>query len=241
MLLGEDDFECEFEGDETNLLSDADYYTPKQSFNDDPEDSTPFTTNVYNEIYPTRRLFSTIKIKNKSSSGSSGGTALHGSNPMPATRGLNYINKNFCNINVTAPSPAGPVKFDFNNNETLSDELSSQYYELLNKSEPQPQQQQQTKLFNVQTCSQVKFQQPNFLNSHSLQQQQQQLIKKKPLVKINSTVITNDLTRVNANDLIMESSNRSGSSQERNIIDNHHRMILVKLMHTTMDATYEYS
>ena len=232
MLIGEDDFECEFEGDETNLLSDTDYYTPKQSFNDDPEDSSTFTTNAYNEIYPTRRLFSTIKIKNKSSIGST--------NLMPITRGLNYINKNFCNINVTSASPASPAKFDFNNNETLSDDLSSQYYELLNKSEPQPQQQhQQAKLFNVQTCSQVKFQQPNFLNSSSLQQQQQPLIKKKPLVKINSTVITNDLTRVNSNDLILDPMNRPGSSQERNLIDNHQRMILVKLFNTTMDATYE--
>ena len=93
----------------------------------------------------------------------------------------------------------------------------------------------------------IKFQQPSFsLNSGVAQT----VNRKKPLVKILTTSMTNDLVRVNPNEVTLKSGmnntsitteNQFDAAQLRsqvNAVDNaSQRMTLVKLLHTTMDAT----
>ena len=100
------------------------------------------------------------------------------------------------------------------------------------------------------SSAQSKFQQPSFtLNSNpSIQKLQQQ---KRQLVKINSATLTNETLKLSPVALMamgqessadfdptIRSAHNTNSNQPNNLtLDNHHRMILVKLLHTTMDAT----
>lgn len=145
-------------------------------------------------------------------------------------------------------SPLSPNgRYDINNNETLSEELSSQYFELINRSLDSNQPVEKSRLSaNIENLTpskqqmNSKFQQPNFSLNTSLPIQK---VQKKPLIKINSQVITNDVVRVNTNEVILKNTQDTNQydmsirSGQNNSMDPHQRMTLVKLLHTTMDAT----
>ena len=116
-------------------------------------------------------------------------------------------------------------KYDLNNNEALlSEGLSSQYYDLINRSLDS----------NQSTKLNKKFQQPNFSLDHNLVQAK---IQKKPLVKIHSQIMTNDRVRVGPTEIVLKQNQAPIDNQVMNGLDSHQRMTLVKLLHTTMDAT----
>ena len=161
---------------------------------------------------------------------------------MPPNRArLNSIPiNNLTNLKQLISTPNN--KYDLNNNEAvLSEDRSSQYYDLINRSLIDSTDKMSNKM------NSIKFQQPSFsLNSGVAQT----VNRKKPLVKILTTSMTNDLVRVNPNEVTLKSDmnntpitteNQFDAAQLRsqvNAVDNaSQRMTLVKLLHTTMDAT----
>lgn len=234
ILSGDEDYNGYYDIDETNLsniLNDPDSNVMK-----DLDDQNSCFTAAYNEVYPSRRLFSTVKIKNKSLSDMSNRQNQRQNRTNTIGEYINHNSNNQKYLN----SPS--ANYDLNNNDTINNnniknepimgELGNQYFELINKSLSN-QQDNQTRFNN----SQLKFQQPNFsLNSNFGQN-----VKKKPLVKINSTTMTNDLIRVNPNDILLKNPQSNEHYHDpmsaQHCLDSNQRMTLVKLLHTTMDAT----
>ena len=175
-----------------------------------------------------RKPFTTIKAR---------------SNSINDAQHLFFLNKN----TSFSASKKKPTQYDYNNNN--EPDSTSRYFDLINNN-------------NMKN----KFQQPKIpLNSPSaasiqkFQQQQQQL--KKSMAKQNPTNVVNETVRINPSDMIVKPLNQTSHSNECNSfidfdssvisgqmyhgsnptnglnLDSHHRMILVKLLNTTMDAT----
>lgn len=223
MLSGDDDYDGYYDIDEPNLSR-----IPKDSTNE------PHSPPFYNESYPSQRLFSTVKIKNKSFSDMPPNRARLNTVPQ-----LQTTNKQL----ISTPNN----KYDLNNN---AEERSSQYYDIINRSLADPT----DKMSN--NMNGVKFQQPYF----SLNSGMGGMIvnRKKPLVRVNTPNMTNDLIRINSNEIVLNNHINKNSNlntpittenqfdsalqlreNNTNALDSaSQRMTLVKLLHTTMDATY---
>jgi len=178
------------------------------------------------EVIPTaRRTFTTIKARSNSINNES----------QPTYSGhLNYY-KNASFSSSSSSSKNKSTHFDYNNNEA---DLTARYFDLINNN-------------NLKN----KFQQPkipmNSSSAVSIQKHQQQY--KKLMSKKNPTNVTNETVRINPNDLIVKNINNNNNNDKDVIdfdtsvlsgqmfansnMDSHHRMILVKLLNTTMDAT----
>jgi hypothetical protein len=178
------------------------------------------------EVIPTaRRTFTTIKARSNSINNES----------QPTYSGnLNYY-KNASFSSSSSSSKNKSTHFDYNNNEA---DLTARYFDLINNN-------------NLKN----KFQQPkipmNSSSAVSIQKHQQQY--KKLMSKKNPTNVTNETVRINPNDLIVKNINNNNNNDKDMIdfdtsvlsgqmfansnMDSHHRMILVKLLNTTMDAT----
>ena len=189
-------------------------------------------TNSSSSPYPIeqqhRKPFTTIKAR---------------SNSINDAQNLFYLNKN----TSFSASKKTPTQYDYNNNNEPNS--TSRYFDLINNN-------------NMKN----KFQQPKIpLNSSSaasiqkFQQQQQQL--KKSMSKQNPTNMVNETIRINPSDMIVKPMIQNNHNNESNDfidfdssvisgqtyhctnqtnglnLDSHHRMILVKLLNTTMDAT----
>lgn len=226
-MSGDDDYDGYYDIDEPNLS-----HIPSDAINE--PNSPPF----YNESYPSQRLFSTVKIKNKSLSDM----------PLNRTR-LNTVPQ-LQNNKQLISTPNN--KYDLNNNATeavMSEDRSSQYYDMINRSLADPS----DKVINKMNG--IKFQQPYFsLNSGM---GGMMVNRNKPTVRVNTSNMTNDLIRVNSNDIVLNNNIKNGNlitpittenqfdsalqmrANNNNAVDSaSQRMTLVKLLHTTMDATY---
>jgi hypothetical protein len=179
------------------------------------------------EVIPTaRRTFTTIKARSNSINNES----------QPTYSGhLNYYKNASFSSSSSSSSKNKSTHFDYNNNEA---DLTARYFDLINNN-------------NLKN----KFQQPkipmNSSSAVSIQKHQQQY--KKLMSKKNPTNVTNETVRINPNDLIVKNINNNNNNDKDVIdfdtsvlsgqmfansnMDSHHRMILVKLLNTTMDAT----
>lgn len=227
MLSGDDDYDGYYDIDEPNLS-----HIPNDATNE------PHSPPFYNESYPSQRLYSAVKIKNKSFSDMPPNRARLNTVPQ-----LQTTNKQL----ISTPNN----KYDLNNNATeavLSEERSSQYYDIINRSLADPTDKMSNKMNG-------KFQQPYF----SLNSGMGGMIvnRKKPLVRVNTPNMTNDLIRANSNEIVLNNINKNSNlntpittenqfdsalqlrANNTNAVDSaSQRMTLVKLLHTTMDATY---
>lgn len=231
LLSGEDD---DYENDEANLIIIPSENSTNNSnvLIDQSDDQVTTFSNVFNESYPTRRLFSTVKIKNNSQ------RIRNYTVPQDVTNNMN---------------PLSQSTFITDNKDNKTNDLSKEYYDLLHKNNDQKtldiKNHENNNISSLRSNlnGQVKFQQPNFsLNQHQKSlESQTKVLHKKPLVKIHSTNMTNELIRVNTKELVLKSPNlglndpavANKNAIQQNSLDINQRMTLVKLLHTTMDAT----
>lgn len=193
-------------------------YFRKHSFGDFEDNST--FSNVYSDIVPQpRRAFTNIKTRSNSINDAQ---QAH----------LNY----YMNKNTSFLTPRKKIN-DLNNNET---DLTNRYFDLINNNNMKNKFQQ----------GKITLNSPSAASFHKYQQQQQH---RKSFSKQNSTSVINETVRVNPSDLIVKNSENdiefdssvlsgqifqsNGNYLSQSGMDNHHRMILVKLLNTTMDAT----
>lgn len=182
-MSGDEDYDAFYDIDETNLSKIEPEASSHIDYTNHLDEPSALLTSVYGPdqiVYPnSRRLFSTVKIKNRS---------------------------------LLSCKQSNPTNEPDSNNNQLRDDLNCQ-----------------TRLTAASSSiSQVKFQQPNFLVNHAGS------VVKQPLIKIHPTPMSNESVLISSKDLLLK--NTDGSATQASL-DHHQRMTLVKLLHTTMDAT----
>lgn len=203
-------------------------------------------SNLYNDVLPqSSRRHNSVKHRSNSTNDAQTHLNYYLSNKTNPYISQQHHSHHHNHLHHHHQQQQQHQKYDMNNNDT---DLTSRFLDLINSTNMKSKyQQSQAKLSSSSSVSMPKYNQIQHINQH------QPL--RKTYSKQNSTSFVNESVRVNSSDLIVKNLNENSSSSteydssvmsaqmyQSNYstpgLDNHHRMILVKLLNTTMDATY---